>query len=83
MNRRAVFMLLWPLVLLALLSAGRRPVAAGQTDGQPCVPFAPTLLWQRCPNDPHYFETGWHASPAVADLNHDGQPEAIWGGYTQ
>ena len=39
-----------------------------------------TLEWQRCP--PWYCETGWYASPAVADLNHDGQPEVLWGGYT-
>ena len=29
----------------------------------------------------YYCDTGWYASPAVADLNGDGQPEVIWGGY--
>ena len=86
MSRRILFVTLWPLVLLALLSAGRQPAVAGQTGAQPAaqpdVPFAPTFLWQVCPSDPHYCETGWYASPAVADLNHDGQPEVIWGGYT-
>jgi uncharacterized repeat protein (TIGR01451 family) len=39
-----------------------------------------TQKWQRCP--PWYCETGWYASPAVADIDHDGQVEALWGGYT-
>ena len=29
----------------------------------------------------YYCDTGWYASPAVADLNGDGQREVIWGGY--
>ncbi|MBP7686720.1 MAG: VCBS repeat-containing protein, partial [Thermoflexales bacterium] len=39
-----------------------------------------TLKWQRCPA--WYCETGWYASPAVADLDSDGQQEVLWGGYT-
>jgi hypothetical protein len=82
MNRRTALAALWALVMLALLSAGRTLASAGQADGQPSTPFAPTFLWQRCPSDPHYCETSWYASPAVADLNHDGQVDVIWGGYT-
>ncbi len=39
-----------------------------------------TQKWQRCP--PWYCETGWYASPAVVDVDQDGQVEALWGGYT-
>lgn len=44
---------------------------------------APTLKWEYggCATPPHYCETGWYASPAVADLDNDGKPEVIWGGY--
>jgi hypothetical protein len=82
MSRRTALALLWTMALLALLSAGRRPIAARQADAQPPAPFALTSLWQRCPSDPGYCETGWYASPAVADINHDGQADVIWGGYT-
>jgi uncharacterized repeat protein (TIGR01451 family) len=39
-----------------------------------------SLKWQRCPT--WYCETGWYASPAVVDVDKDGQVEALWGGYT-
>ena len=39
-----------------------------------------TQKWQRCPT--WYCETGWYASPAVVDVDKDGQVEALWGGYT-
>jgi hypothetical protein len=38
------------------------------------------MEWQRCPHS--WCETGWYASPAVADLDEDGTPEVYWGGYT-
>lgn len=45
----------------------------------------PVLKWAYggCSGSPgsHACQTGWYASPAVADLDGDGQPEAIWGGY--
>ncbi len=42
---------------------------------------APTLKWSRCwPGS--WCETGWYASPAVADIDGDGQKEVLWGGYT-
>ena len=81
-RRRAVLAALWLLPLLALLSAGRAPTAAAARPADPAAPCAPTLLWQRCPSDPHWCETGWYASPAVADINHDGVADVIWGGYT-
>ena len=46
----------------------------------PTASFTLTQKWQRCPA--WYCETGWYASPAVADVDQDGQVEALWGGYT-
>jgi uncharacterized repeat protein (TIGR01451 family) len=40
-----------------------------------------TQKWQRC-YPGNWCETGWYASPAVADLDQDGKPEVLWGGYT-
>ncbi len=37
--------------------------------------------WQSC-YPGNWCETGWYASPAVADLDKDGKPEVLWGGYT-
>ena len=82
MNRRLALGLAWIVLLLALLSAGRTPAPASSATTRPAGLYTPTLLWQRCPIKPGYCETGWYASPAVADLNHDGQPDVIWGGYT-
>lgn len=57
------------------------PVAAQNTptttEGSP---FALTLEWQRCHSS--WCDTGWYASPAVADLDEDGTPEVYWGGYS-
>ena len=43
---------------------------------------APVFKWAYggCINGP-YCDTGWYASPAVADLDNDNQPEIIWGNY--
>src|SRR5688572_2425915 len=68
---------LWVVVVLSLLAAG--PAAP---PARPAALFALTQQWQRCPNVPHWCETGWYASPAVADIDNDGQVEVIWGGYT-
>jgi uncharacterized repeat protein (TIGR01451 family) len=40
-----------------------------------------TPKWQRC-YPGNWCETGWYASPAVADLDQDGKPEVLWGAYT-
>jgi uncharacterized repeat protein (TIGR01451 family) len=37
--------------------------------------------WQRC-YPGNWCETGWYASPAIADLDKDGTPDVLWGGYT-
>ena len=44
------------------------------------LPAPPVFKWQRCPAA--YCETGWYASPAVADLDRNGQVDVFWGGYT-
>lgn len=56
--------------LLAGLLAG--PARAG-------LPAPPVFAWSRCPAG--YCDTGWYASPAVADVDGDGQIEVLWGGY--
>ncbi len=42
---------------------------------------APALKWQRggCFNS--WCQTGWYASPAVADLDADGRAEVLWASY--
>ena len=49
-------------------------------DGRAGLPAPPAFKWQRCP--PAFCETGWYASPAAADVDGDGQVDALWGGYT-
>jgi len=40
----------------------------------------PVFQWQRCPAG--FCETGWYASPAVSDIDHNGVVDVLWGGYT-
>lgn len=42
---------------------------------------APVLKWQRGGCFASYCQTGWYASPAVADIDNDGQPDVLWGSY--
>jgi hypothetical protein len=43
---------------------------------------APVLKWAYggCISGP-YCQTGWYSSPAVADIDGDGQAEVVWGAY--
>ncbi|HZY43684.1 MAG TPA: VCBS repeat-containing protein, partial [Anaerolineae bacterium] len=67
------------IVLLNLLAAVATTMTLA-TALTPTAPFQLSLKWQRCPT--WYCETGWYASPAVVDVDGDGQVEALWGGYT-
>ena len=84
----------WPmaLVLVALLGLGAAPPAAAAPNHPqiadvyiPLIERAgvqpPVLKWQRggCFNS--WCETGWYASPAVADLDGDGAAEVISAAY--
>lgn len=61
------------LFLLAFcVSAARIEAAVG----------TPVLKWQRAGCYSSWCQTGWYASPAVADLDSDGQPEVIWAAYS-
>lgn len=42
---------------------------------------APVLKWAYGGCFTSWCQTGWYASPAVADLDTDGNPEVIWGSY--
>ena len=55
--------------LLATAAAAAGAFAADQSPSAP--PWTVTFKWQRCPS--WYCETGWYASPAVADLDGNGQ----------
>ncbi len=70
------------LVGCVLMSGLLAPAHAAQTRTAAAVEL-PVLKWQYggCAAPPHYCDTGWYASPAVADLDNDGKPEVIWGNY--
>ncbi|MFN2225340.1 MAG: FG-GAP repeat domain-containing protein, partial [Anaerolineae bacterium] len=77
---------LWPFVsflfVLPLALWGRAPIPApaGALALQPIQ--APVLKWQHGGCFTSWCETGWYASPAVADLNGDGRPEVIASAYS-
>src|SRR5262245_23184422 len=72
---------LTPLALLGLIVFGGL-LAPAQAANLSAV-AAPVLKWQYggCNAPPHYCDTGWYASPAVADLDGDNKPEVLWGVY--
>ncbi len=66
--------------LSLLLAAGGWPAqpAAAVT---PAAVSAPVLKWQRGGCFSSWCQTGWYASPAVADLDNDGRPDVLGGSY--
>lgn len=66
-------------MLTALLLLGQAAPARAE-EQVPAAPPWTVASWGRCP--PWFCETGWYASPAVADLDGNGQVEVYWGGYT-
>lgn len=61
----------------AAVCATRSPAAPRS----PSAVQAPVLKWQRGGCFASWCQTGWYASPAVADLDRDGAPDVIWGSY--
>jgi hypothetical protein len=67
---------------LAVLSAGL--LLAPRSFAEDRIPSAlpaPVLKWQRGGCFSSWCQTGWYSSPAVADLDGDGNSEVIWGSY--
>jgi hypothetical protein len=79
MSRRRTFVEIeLTLFAFALLAFGSR---SGELRAQSPTVSAPVLTWQYggCISGP-YCQTGWYSSPAVADLDGDGQPDVSSGG---
>lgn len=78
----------WQIRVVVLLVTMALVSTALPADGRPSPASAPTaiqvpvLKWQRGGCYSSWCETGWYASPAVADLDGDGTPEIIWPAYS-
>src|SRR5262245_66368078 len=61
-----------PTLVLLAAAATAAPLAAAVS--------APVLKWSNggCTS---FCQTGWYSSPAVADIDGDGQVEVLWGSY--
>ncbi len=68
-------------MLAALALAALPAPTPGQAAPIVSTIAAPVLKWQRGGCFSNYCQTGWYASPAVADLDGDGKNEVIWGSY--
>jgi hypothetical protein len=68
------------LVLTFVLMSAALPALPTRGQGTQAL-AAPALKWQRGGCFASWCQTGWYASPAVADLDGDGRAEVIWGSY--
>jgi uncharacterized repeat protein (TIGR01451 family) len=73
-------------LLLFLLTHSMIPTPINQVESDeylsPTSIPAPVLKWQGGGCENGYCDTGWYSSPAVADLNNDGQTEVIGAAYS-
>ena len=70
-------------LFLAIGSSGRLPAVPTRAAAQsPQAVQAPLLKWQRGGCYSSWCETGWYSSPAVGDIDGDGQPEVIASAYS-
>lgn len=56
-------------------------LGAATSAHSPQAVAAPTLKWQYGGCSSASCQTGWYASPAVADLDNDGAAEVVWASY--
>jgi hypothetical protein len=67
---------------LALGSMAQQPAAKAIQQSRATASInAPVLKWQRGGCFASWCQTGWYASPAVADLDGDGRAEVLWASY--
>ena len=73
----------WSITLVTLMIVfGSLWASAATTTATPATVAAPVLKWQRGGCGASSCEQGWYNSPAVADLDGDGEPEIIWAAST-
>ncbi len=73
---------LWHILLTLMILAPAAGLLPWRGRGAPAGVQAPLLKWQRGGCYAWGCETGWYASPAVADLDGDGLPEVIGSAYS-
>ncbi|PID84793.1 MAG: hypothetical protein CSB13_11300 [Chloroflexi bacterium] len=79
MIKRFALLIMLPVLLLMVIFVGKRPFS---TQAAPTAVQAPVLKWQNAGCYSSWCETGWYASPAVADIDNDGDKEVIASHYS-
>ncbi len=79
MIKRIALLIMLPILLLMVVVWGKRPLT---TQAAPTAVQAPVLKWQNAGCYSSWCETGWYSSPAVADIDNDGDPEVIASHYS-